>query len=71
MPGAYDTEDFVSQATKKQVTFGFKAIDREQGPKIGHGCGDKVTIITALVFLGSSSFTSLGATHESSMVQRC
>lgn len=47
MPGAYETEDFVLKAAKRQVTFGFKAMDREQGPKIGHGYGDKVHSATA------------------------
>lgn len=42
LPGAYESEDFVLKAAKRQVTFGFKATDREQGPKIGHGYGDKV-----------------------------
>ncbi len=42
IPGAYETEDFLQESGKKTVTYGFKAVNREQGPKIGHGYGDKV-----------------------------
>lgn len=42
IPGRYDVEDFVQDASKKVKTYGFKAIERNQGPKIGHGCLDKV-----------------------------
>ena len=42
IPGAYETEDFLQESGKKAATFGFKSINREQGPKIGHGYGDKV-----------------------------
>ena len=42
LPGAYDSSDFLLESARKIETFGFKAVDRESGPKIGHGCGDKV-----------------------------
>lgn len=42
MPGAYEKEDLVGELSKQKKTYGFKAIDREEGPKIGHGYGDKV-----------------------------
>lgn len=41
LPGAYNSSDFLTESSKKIETFGFKAIDRESGPKIGHGYGDK------------------------------
>lgn len=42
IPGAYEVDDFLQESGKKAVTYGFKRIEREQGPKIGYGCGDKV-----------------------------
>ena len=42
MPGAYQLEDFMQQNGKKTMTYGFKRIERDRGPKIGHGYGDKV-----------------------------
>jgi len=45
LPGAYEHEDFLMQTTRRQMTYGFKDITREDGPKIGHGYGDKVSII--------------------------
>lgn len=42
IPGAYEHEDFLQESGKKALTFGFKGIEREKGPKIGHGYGDKV-----------------------------
>jgi len=41
LPGAYEHEDFLMQTTRRQMTYGFKDITREDGPKIGHGYGDK------------------------------
>ena len=43
IPGAYEHEDFLQESGRKTVTFGFKGIEREKGPKIGHGYGDKVS----------------------------
>lgn len=37
-------EDFVQEIGKKPATYGFRRIERDQGPKIGHGCGDKVSV---------------------------
>ncbi len=37
-------DDFVQETGRKSVTYGFKAIERDQGPKIGHGYGDKVRV---------------------------
>ena len=42
LPGAYETDSFVHSLGKKKVTYGFQAIERDEGPKIGHSCGDKV-----------------------------
>ena len=42
LPGAYNTSGFVQDLTKKKVTYGFLDTEREEGPKIGHGYGDKV-----------------------------
>ena len=42
IPGRYDVEDFVQDSGKKTMTYGFKAIERHQGPKIGPGFYDKV-----------------------------
>ena len=44
LPGAYDTPDFVQQLSQKKVTYGFLATERDEGPKIGHGYGDKVCL---------------------------
>ncbi|XP_062502237.1 protein STPG4-like [Corticium candelabrum] len=41
LPGCYNTKDFVEEASTRQWSYNFKSIDRETGPKIGHGCGDK------------------------------
>jgi len=45
IPGRYDIEDFLQDNGKKPLTYGFKAVERDQGPKIGHGCLDKVCAI--------------------------
>ena len=45
IPGAYEVEDFLQESGKKTATYGFKGINREQGPKIGHGYGDKVCVV--------------------------
>jgi hypothetical protein len=42
LPGCYDKSDFVQEAAKRPRTYNFKSTDREAGPKIGHGFGDKV-----------------------------
>lgn len=42
IPGAYQVDDFVTETGKKATTYGFKGIERHQGPKLGHGYGDKV-----------------------------
>ena len=42
LPGAYDSSNFLLESARKIETFGFKAVERESGPKIGHGYGDKV-----------------------------
>lgn len=42
LPGAYEIPGFVHTLTKKKVTYGFLATERDEGPKIGHGYGDKV-----------------------------
>ena len=42
MPGAYETKDFLHDMTTKAQTYNFKGVEREDGPKIGHGFGDKV-----------------------------
>ena len=44
LPGEYSTEDFIQSLGKKKITYGFKATNREEGPKIGHGYGDKVLL---------------------------
>lgn len=41
LPGAYEVPGFVHTLTKKKVTYGFLATERDEGPKIGHGYGDK------------------------------
>lgn len=55
LPGAYDSSDFILESARKIETFGFKAVDRESGPKIGHGCGDKVYISHHASRLSSAS----------------
>ena len=42
IPGAYENKDFLDDLVRKPKTYNFRSIDREQGPKIGHGYGDKV-----------------------------
>ncbi len=42
LPGAYETTDFLDETAKQKRTYGFQAIERKEGPKIGHGYGDKV-----------------------------
>ena len=42
LPGAYEHSDFLEAVAKKPATYGFRNTDRYQGPKIGHGYGDKV-----------------------------
>lgn len=44
LPGAYDCTGFVQHLEAKHMTYGFKGTDREQGPKIGHTCPDKVHV---------------------------
>lgn len=41
LPGAYEHADFLDDVGKKLATYGFRNTDRYQGPKIGHGYGDK------------------------------
>ncbi|KAL5463901.1 hypothetical protein EMCRGX_G032850 [Ephydatia muelleri] len=41
LPGAYEHSDFLEAVAKKPATYGFRNTDRYQGPKIGHGYGDK------------------------------
>ena len=48
IPGAYEHEDFLQESGKKAATFGFKGIERDKGPKIGHGYGDKVSLLVVL-----------------------
>lgn len=52
LPGAYETPGFVHTLTKKKVTYGFLATERDEGPKIGHGYGDKVRWDTDWVYWG-------------------
>ncbi len=42
MPGAYQHQSFLEETAKKKVTYNFQGIERDEGPKIGHGYGDKV-----------------------------
>ena len=42
LPGAYEKEDFLQEGSKRKMAYGFKAVERDQGPKIGHGYLDKV-----------------------------
>lgn len=42
LPGAYETSGFVQQLSNKRVSYGFQDTERDEGPKIGHGYGDKV-----------------------------
>ena len=42
LPGAYETQGFLQDMSKKKVSYGFLGIERGAGPKIGHGYGDKV-----------------------------
>ena len=42
LPGAYETQGFVQDVSKRKVSYGFLDIERGAGPKIGHGYGDKV-----------------------------
>ena len=44
LPGAYNIPDFLESMGKKKVTYGFVNTKRGQGPKIGHGFGDKVAV---------------------------
>lgn len=56
IPGAYQVDDFVTETGKKATTYGFKGIERHQGPKIGHGYGDKVRYI---IHNGENSTTAI------------
>ena len=42
LPGAYEHKDFLEQSFRRSMAYSFRAIDRDSGPKIGHGYGDKV-----------------------------
>lgn len=42
LPGAYESPGFLQELGKKKVTYGFLDTQRGEGPKIGHGYGDKV-----------------------------
>ena len=48
IPGRYDMEDFLQDTSKRPLTYGFKAVEREQGPKIGQGCLDKVCLFVCV-----------------------
>lgn len=50
MPGAYQLSDFLQESSRKHLTYGFKSLERDEGPKIGHGYGDKVTYFIAHSF---------------------
>lgn len=41
LPGAYEHADFLDDVTRKPKTYNFRSTEREAGPKIGHGYGDK------------------------------
>lgn len=59
IPGAYENKDFLDNLGRKPKTYNFRSIDREQGPKIGHGYGDKVRDCHQLFTHGISSDTIL------------
>ena len=42
LPGAYESSGFLHELGRKKVTYGFLDTQRGEGPKIGHGYGDKV-----------------------------
>jgi len=44
LPGAYEHKDFLEESAKKLQSFSFKAVDRQNATKIGHGYGDKVCV---------------------------
>lgn len=44
LPGAYTSKDFLDLSAKRPMAYSFNAIDRDGGPKIGHGYGDKVCL---------------------------
>ncbi|XP_019849828.1 PREDICTED: uncharacterized protein C2orf61-like [Amphimedon queenslandica] len=41
LPGAYDHPDFLHDLMHRSATYNFQAANRDAGPKIGHGYGDK------------------------------
>ena len=49
LPGAYEHSDFLDDVTRKPKTYNFRSIEREAGPKIGHGYGDKVWLIHVII----------------------
>ena len=49
LPGAYQHKDFVEQSLKRPMAYSFSATERGSGPKIGHGCGDKVSGVAAIM----------------------
>lgn len=50
LPGEYRTVDSLHSLGMKKMTYGFKATQRDEGPKIGHGYGDKVSSVPSLSF---------------------
>jgi hypothetical protein len=41
LPGAYDHSDFITALNNQSATYNFQSTERDYGPKIGHGYGDK------------------------------
>ena len=48
LPGAYEHKDFLEHSFKRPMAYSFRTIDRDSGPKIGHGYGDKVATCKSL-----------------------
>lgn len=67
LPGAYQHRDFVEQSLKRPMAYSFSAIDRDSGPKIGHGYGDKVSVVVGHALYAARLFA--GTRHQPCMVR--
>ena len=74
LPGAYEHRDFIDIDGKKSMTYNFRSTDRNSGPKIGHGYGDKACMhacvhICVLNFAHAALLRSLYRAHSVSTLE--
>lgn len=51
LPGAYEQQDFLDELVSRPATYNFRGLNRDSGPKIGHGYGDKVRYTYHNIFI--------------------